>query len=294
MQLLAYLLLYPILWVLSILPWRILYVVSDAIYLVAYYLVGYRKSTVRKNLELAFPEKSDKQRREIEQKVYHHMCDNFLEMVKTLTISRDEMEKHFHFTNLELFLELQKQNRNIMVYASHYGTYEWIISVNYHTVNNGFAVYKRIRNPYFDKLVRKIRGRFRAHLITTKETIPTITKNRVAGVVGTYGLVSDQSPKASSISHWTEFMGIQTPVHIGPEMLAKRYDMIALNLRVDQVKRGFYEATFEILSENPREIPNFEITDDYMKRLEKQIRKVPELYLWTHKRWKHRKPDAVK
>jgi len=193
-----------------------------------------------------------------------------------------------------LYLQMQEKGKNVIVYGAHYGTYEWIISMNYHTIHEGYAVYKRIRNPYFDKLVRKIRGRFRANLITTKETVPTIIRNKAAGVTSAYGLVSDQSPKASSIQHWTNFMGIDTPVHIGAEMLAKRYDMIVLNLKVDKVKRGHYEATFELMAENPREIPNFGLTDDFMHRLENQIRKAPEYYLWTHKRWKHKRAQGVK
>lgn len=294
MQFLLYLLVYPLLWLISMLPFRLLYALSDGLCFIVYRIVGYRKKTVRSNIDMALPHLSVKERREVERKFYHHLCDMFLEMIKTMSMSHASMEKHFRFTNLELFLEMQAKNKSIVVYASHYGSYEWIISVNYHTNNPGFAVYKRIANVHFDKLVRKIRSRFKAHLITTKETVPTITRNRAAKINTVYGLVSDQSPKASSIQHWTNFMGIETPVHIGAELLAKRYDMIAINLKVDSVRRGYYEATFELLSENPREVPNFEITDDYIRRLEKQILKAPELYLWTHKRWKHKKPDAQK
>ncbi|MBD3583045.1 lysophospholipid acyltransferase family protein [Flavobacterium selenitireducens] len=291
MQLLLFWLVYPALLLISILPFRLLFALSDGVYFLVYRIAGYRKKTVRRNLKMAFPNLSDKERKAIEIKFYHHLCDMFLEMIKTMSMSHAEMEKHFRFTNPELFLEMQAKGKSIMMYASHYGTYEWIISVNYHTDNPGFAVYKRIRNVHFDKLVRKIRSRFKAHLITTKETVPTIIHNRAAGISTVYGLVSDQSPKASSIQHWTTFMGIETPVHIGAELLAKRYDMIAMNLRVESVKRGYYECTYEVLAENPRDVPNFQISEDFMNRLEKQIRKAPELYLWTHKRWKHRREN---
>jgi len=289
MQFLLYLLVYPAIYLISLLPLRLLYILSDGLYLLVYRIVGYRKKTVRRNLKMAFPNLSDAERKAIEIKFYHHLCDMFLEMIRTMSMSHEQMEKQFRFTNPELFQEMQAKGKSIMMYAAHYANYEWIVSVNYHTDNPGFAVYKRIRNEHFDKLVRKIRSRFKAHLITTKETVPTIIRNRAAGISTVYGLVSDQSPKASSIQHWTTFMGIETPIHIGAELLAKRYDMIAMNLRVDCVKRGYYECTYEVLAENARDIPNFEISEDFMRRLEKQINKAPEMYLWTHKRWKHQR-----
>lgn len=293
MQFLVYVLAYPLLWLVSRLPFRLLFVMSDFFYVLAYRVVGYRKSTVRKNLALALPHLSVSERKSVEKKFYHHMCDMFLEMVKTMSMSQAQMKKHFKVTNPELFLQMQQTGKDVMVYCAHYGTYEWITSLNYYTIHEGYAVYKRIRNPYFDRLVRKIRARFKAHMITTKETVPTIMKNRAAGINSAYGLVSDQSPKFSSIQHWTNFLGIETSVHIGAEMLAKRYQMIVMNLKVDKVKRGHYEATFELMAENPREVPNFGLTDDFMHRLENQILKAPEFYLWTHKRWKHRKPVSV-
>ena len=289
MQFLVYLLVYPIIWFISILPFRLLYMFSDFLYIILYKIVGYRKKTVRENLALALPHLSEKERLVIEKKSFHHLCDIFLEMIKTMTISKKEIKKRYVFTNIDYYLELEKEQKSIAVMCAHYASYEWIISMNYYSNFQGYGIYKKIRNPYFDKLVHKIRSRFKAILITTKETIPTIIKNNNENKLGLYGFASDQSPKLESAFHWSKFMNIEVPVHTGAEMLAKRYNMSLLFLKVKKVKRGFYEAELELLSKNPKDIPNYEITDEFFKRVEKQIYEAPEFYLWTHKRFKHRR-----
>jgi len=289
MQFLLYILAYPLLWLISILPFRLLYILSDIIYGIVYYIIGYRKKTVRENLALAFPDLSEKERRAIEKKSFRHMCDMFLEMIKTMTISEAEMNRRFQFTNLDVYLELEKKQKSVALMCAHYASYEWVISMNNKINYEGFAIYKRINNKYFDKLVRDIRSKFKATLITTKETIPTIRENTKKHKLGIYGFASDQSPKLSSVFHWNNFMGIEVPVHTGAEMLAKKYDMNVVFLKVKKVKRGFYEASFESIFENVKEVPNYGITDEFLKLVEKQIKEAPEFYLWTHKRWKHRR-----
>jgi KDO2-lipid IV(A) lauroyltransferase len=289
MQLIIYILLYPILWCISILPFRLLYVVSDGFYFLTYYIIGYRKKIVRENLALTLPHLSDKERLIIEKKTYQNMCDVFLEMIKTLTISKSEMERRFKFKNIEVYLDLEKKGKSIALLCAHYASYEWVISINSKISFEGYAVYKRINNRYFDKLVRDIRSKFKATLITTKETIPTMKNNFKNNKPSLYGLVSDQSPRLDSVYHWNKFMGIEVPIHTGGEMLAKKYDMNILFLRTKKLGRGFYEAELEILSENAKEVPDYEITDRFLKLVEQQIYEQPEYYLWTHKRWKHRK-----
>ena len=289
MQFLLYIFLDPILWCISMLPFRILYIVSDGVYLLTYYIIGYRKKTVRENLALALPHLSEKERLVIEKKSFHHMCDVFLEMIKTLTISKSEMDKHYVFKNLEVYSDLEKKGKSIALLCAHYASYEWVISINSKILFEGYAVYKKINNRYFDKLVRDIRSKFKATLITTKETIPTMENNFKNNKLGLYGLVSDQSPRLGSFFHWNKFMGIEVPIHTGGEMLAKKYDMNVLFLRTKKLGRGFYEAELEVLSENAKDEPNYEITDRFLKLVEQQIYEQPEYYLWTHKRWKHRK-----
>jgi KDO2-lipid IV(A) lauroyltransferase len=289
MQFIIYILLYPILWCISILPFRLLYVLSDGFYFLTYYIISYRKKIVRENLALTLPHLSEKERLIIEKKSYQNMCDVFLEMIKTLTISKTEIDKRYKFKNIEVYLELEKKGKSIALLCAHYASYEWVVSINSKITFEGYAIYKKINNRYFDKLVRDIRSKFKATLITTKETIPTMESNFKNRKLGLYGLVSDQSPRFGSFYHWNKFMGIEVPIHTGGEMLAKKYDMNVIFLRTKKLRRGFYEAELEILSENAKEEPNYEITDRFLKLVEQQIYEKPEYYLWTHKRWKHRK-----
>ncbi len=193
---------------------------------------------------------------------------------------------------MEVYHELEKKNKSIALMCAHYASYEWVVSMNYHINYKGFGIYKKLANPYFDKLVKQIRSKFKAELITTKETIPTIADNHKKGILALYGFASDQSPKPSAAYHWTSFMGQIVPVHTGAEMLAKRFDMNVIFLKTKKIKRGYYEASFEILSEDVKSVPNYEITDQFLKLVEEQILETPEYYLWTHKRWKHKKENA--
>ncbi|CAM3545252.1 lipid A biosynthesis acyltransferase [Flavobacterium saliperosum S13] len=289
MQLLVFLLVYPVLWCISILPFRLLYFVSDCIYVLVYHIIGYRKKVVRQNLALALPHLSDKERLVIEKKSYHHLVDGFLEMIKTMTISDKEINKRFKFTNMELYHEYEAKGKSIAIFCAHYSSYEWLLIMNKHIKFKGFGIYKTIRNKYFDKLVRDIRGKFDATLIDTKETTKVMIDNHKKGVLGVYGFAADQSPKASKAFHWTKFMGIEVPVHTGAEMLAKRMDMNVLFVKGEKLGRGMYQATFVPMVDNPKEVPNYELTDMFFKMVEQQILEKPEYYLWTHKRWKHAK-----
>lgn len=289
MQFLIYILLYPILWLISIMPFSILYLFSDCIYFLLYYVIGYRKKTVRENLALAFPNLSEKERLIIEKKSFRHLCDMFLEMVKTMTISKKEIEKRYAFTNIETYLELEKKGKSIALMCAHYASYEWAISMNHHINFIGYGIYKKIANKYFDKLVKDIRSKFKAVLITTKETKSTIEYNAKNNILGVYGFASDQTPRRSDTMHWNSFLGQETPIHTGAETLAKRYDMNVIFLKTKKIKRGFYEASFEVLSEDVNAVPNYQISETFMRKVEQQIYDAPEFYLWTHKRWKHQK-----
>lgn len=289
MPFLIYLIVYPVLWIISILPFRLLYLFSDFVYFLVYRIIGYRKKTVRANLALALPHLTEKERLTIEKKFFHHMCDLFLEMIKTLSISKNEIEKRYTFTNIDLYLKLEQENKSIALLCAHYASYEWAISMNYHINFTGYGIYKKITNPYFDKLVKDIRSKFKAVLITTKETSQVIqdcAKNKKLGV---FGFASDQTPRWSDNLYWHHFMGIETPIHVGAEIMAKKYDMNVIFLKTKKVKRGYYEATFELLTDDVKNTPNYKISEDFIGRVEQQIYEQPEYYLWTHKRWKHRR-----
>lgn len=289
MQFLAFIIAYPLLWLISMLPFRIFYWISDLIFFVVYYLIGYRKKTVKHNLKIALPHLTDKERLILEKKFYHHFCDSFMEMVKTMTISVEEMQERFQITNLELLKEYEKKNRSIMVLASHYASWEWLIAINLKSSYQGVGVYKKIANRYFDKVIKGIRSKFKTELVSTDKTIPLMANNQRKGILSLYGLISDQSPKTKQIAHWESFMGIETPVHIGPELLSKKYNLNVVFAKVKKVKRGYYEATLIPITDDAKSLPNYEIIHRYIKEVEKQIYEAPEYYFWTHKRWKHHK-----
>jgi KDO2-lipid IV(A) lauroyltransferase len=287
MQFLIYILVYPFLWIISILPFRLLYLVSDGVYILIYRIFGYRKKVVADNLRLVFPEKSAEEIKRITKAFYHHLCDMMLESIKSMTISEAEMEKRFTFSNVELLQKIENDGKSIALMCAHYGSWEWIFILQNHMKNKGYAVYKRLANRYFDKLVRRIRAKYNSYLITTKETIPTLIQAKANGESFTCGFVSDQSPRLDKALYWNDFMGINVPVHTGAEMLAKRLDMAVVFFGVKRLKRGYYETTFETITLNPKEYKDYEITDLFLKLVEAQINEAPEYYLWTHKRWKH-------
>lgn len=288
MQFLAYILVYPFLWLISILPFRLLYAFSDFLYLLIYRVFGYRVKVVKDNLNLVFPDKSKEEINRITKVFYHHLCDMIVESIKSMTISEAEMKKRFAFTNVELIQNIEAQNKSIILMCGHYASWEWSLVLQTYLKSRGNAIYKRLANKYFDKLVKRIRAKYNSHLITTKETIPTLTKLQQEGVLTVNGFASDQSPKPHKAFHWNEFMGIKVPVHTGAEMIAKKLDMAVVFFGVKKLKRGYYETTFKTITLNPKEYKNYEITDIFLKLVEKQIHEAPEYYLWTHKRWKHK------
>ena len=288
MQLLVYLLVLPLLWGISLLPFKLFYIFSDFVCFLVYRVFGYRKKVVRSNLKLAFPEKSLEEIKSIEKKFYRHMCDLFMEMVKSLSIKEKEIKKRFVFTNLDEISDYEDQNRSIIFVCGHYASYEWVISMAYHVKHNGYVVYTPLSNKYFDRLVKKIRHNHKSLIIPRSETIKTLIKNKREGVLAGYGLASDQSPQLEKSFYWRDFMGVKVPVITGPEFLAKKFDHPVVFIDIQKVKRGYYEATFKILADKPHEFPDYKITDLFIENLEEQIRKKPEYYLWTHKRWKHK------
>ncbi|MFP4846243.1 lysophospholipid acyltransferase family protein [Winogradskyella sp. PE311] len=288
MQFIAYILIYPILWLISILPFRLLYAFSDFLYLFVYKIFGYRKSTVQNNLRLVFPDKSKAEIVDITGKFYHHLCDMIVEAIKSLTISKSEMQKRYKFPNVKLINELEEKQRSIILMCAHYGSWEWIFILQTFVKHKGYAVYKRLANKYFDRLVKRIRAKYNSHLITTKETLNVLGECKKNGELTINGFVSDQSPKANKAFHWNEFMGIKVPMYTGAEMLAKKLDMTVVFFSVKRLKRGYYETTFKTIAENPNDFKDYEITDLFFKLVEEQIRNEPQYYLWTHKRWKHR------
>ena len=294
MQRLLYLLAYPLLWLLAHLPFPILYVISDGVFFLIFYVVRYRRKVVQQNLALVFPDKPAAERRQIERAFYAHMCDMFLEMIKTMGMSEQAIKERFIFRNLEILKEFEGRGQSVMLLMPHYASWEWAISLNYKLKARGYGIYQPLNNEHFDKLVRRIRGKFGATLITTRETREIIAKNKAEGRLATYGIIIDQSPQLKKAYYWGSFMGIEVPMHVGAEVLCKAMDLPVVYLKVTKLKRGHYQGEIILLTDSPSSVPDYGITDAFFRETERAIREAPQYYFWTHKRWKHRnkKPAA--
>ena len=291
MQLLVFILVYPILWLISILPYKPFYWLSDFVFFLVYTIFKYRKKVVYNNLKLVFPNKEQKELLQIQRKFYKHLIDTFMEMIKTMSLSKDEVKKRYHVLNIDVLKEIESQ-KSVLLVCAHYANWEWNVSINNHLDTNGYAVYQKIANKYFDKWIRKVRARWNTTLITQKETVKTVVKNVRDGVNSVYGMVSDQSPQAHRATYWTEFMGIKVPVFNGAETMARKMDLAVVFLKVSKVKRGYYQAEFIPITTAGKSTAENEITDKFLRLTEAQILERPEHYLWTHRRWKHK--DKVK
>ena len=244
---------------------------------------------VLENLNLAFPNKTKKEKAIIARDFYKHFCDLIFESIKSLTISEEEIRKRFVPVNIEEIRNIENEGDSIILMMAHYANWEWIFIMQRHVKSRGYGVYKRLRNKYFDKLIKKIRAKYNTELITTKETIPILLEGKAKNETSISGFISDQSPKINKAFHWQKFMGIEVPVHTGAEMLAKKLNTSVVFCSVSKIKRGHYEARFKTIAREPRQFADYEITDHFLKLVERQIQSAPEYYLWTHKRWKHRK-----
>lgn len=291
MQRLLYIIVYPLWWGISILPMPILYILSDILFVLLYYIVGYRRKVVKHNLALTLPEKSEKERKQIAKAFYVHLCDILVETVKSLTISEKEINRRFQFKNPEVLQELYDQEKSVLLMCGHYASWEWSGILTKHMPYQGLAVYKKLRNPYFDKLVKKIRGKFGAEIVTNTQIVTKLFRRHRDKKKALTLILSDQTPKLTDYKHIDTFMGVRVPVFVGTEELAKKLDQIPVYLKVNKIKRGYYTASFIPLTTEPKKMPNYDITRLFLDEIEKQIHEEPAYYLWSHKRWKHK--DAI-
>jgi KDO2-lipid IV(A) lauroyltransferase len=277
----------PLIISISFLPFKVLYFLSDMFYYLLYYIFRYRRKIVRKNLELSKVSKNKKDLIRIEKEFYKHLTDVFFEMFKFYNISPDEMKKRFYIENPQIFYDLEKKNKSVMFMTSHYGGYEWFLSINYHVTQQPFAVYTPLTNKNLDDLVKKFRLKHGSKLISRYKAGHYIKNQIKENKLFLYGMAADQSAQIRSITYWKEFLGIKVPVFTGSERIAKSYDIPVVFGKVEKIKRGYYKVIVELISETPKNHKNYEITDIYIKKLEEQIRNKPEYYYWTHNRFKH-------
>ncbi|WP_298883270.1 lysophospholipid acyltransferase family protein [uncultured Polaribacter sp.] len=287
MQYLAFILVYPIIWLVSRLPMRVLYILSDFFYVIIYYVFKYRKQVVLQNISYAFPEKSEKEKNKIAKGFYKHFTDIFIESVKSFSMSEKEVLKRYKYKNPELIDKYEKEGKSIALVGAHLANWEWSYSLPLVLNIKVYGAYSKLRNEHFEKMLKKFREKFGVIGLKTSDTVKGMLKNYTNKVQGLYILLSDQSPMVEKTFYWSKFFGVKVPVHTGAEMISKKFNLVVINYVTKKIKRGYYETEFEVIAENPKEYNNFELTEKYLKLTEKNIKEQPELYLWSHNRFKH-------
>lgn len=280
----------PFLHLISVLPFPVLYFVSDIFYFLVYYVIGYRRKVVRQNLKNAFPERSDAEIKKIEKDFYQYFCDIFLETFKTLSISRKKMLQYgvMDPAAKKLFDDYHAQNKSIIIVMGHYGNWEWGgNSFSLECKQQLYVIYHPLVNKNFNELIIKMRKRFGTDLIPMKETFRDMVKLR--GKITATAFIADQTPRPDN-AYWTTFLNQDTPVFWGTEKIAQKMNYPIVFVKIKRVKRGYYELFAETLIEKPAETKEGEISEIHTRKLEKDIIEQPEIWLWSHRRWKHKRP----
>ncbi len=272
-----------------------MYGIADFIYFVVYRLIGYRTKIVFENLSKSFPDKSWAELKDIEKKFYKHLADTIVEYIIEMRISVKEIQKRFIYTNPEILNKLYAEGKSIILVTGHYAAFEYLSSWPLVIKNYLFCpVYKPVKNPYFDKFIYNRRANFGIHPVAMAESYRFAAKQKQQNKRIALYLLADQLPPLSEMKYFTNFLNHEdTAIYLGPERIAKALDMGVVFLAIQQVKRGYYSATFEVLCENPKETAEYEITERHVRALEKQILDRPELWLWSHRRWKRTKQDVM-
>ena len=288
MQFLAFAITYPIIWILSLLPMRILYIKSDVFFFLVFHVFKYRKKVVLDNLKLAFPDKPEKELLVIRKKFFKHFMDLMMESVKAFSISEKEILKRYSYENPELVNNYAKEGRSVALVGAHQANWDWSISLPKVLDINVFGAYTRLNNKYFEKKVRDSREKFGVLGYKTSEMVKGMQERFSKKEQGLYLLLSDQSPQLHKTYYWRTFFNIKVPIHTGAEMLSKRFNLVVINYVTKKVKRGYYTTKFQLITDTPKDFDNYQITDLFTELTEKNILEQPEYYLWSHKRFKHR------
>ncbi|MBT4293166.1 MAG: lipid A biosynthesis acyltransferase [Cryomorphaceae bacterium] len=284
MHLLTYLFTYPLIKFISILPFGIVYKVSDILSFLLHKVFKYRLKTVKKNLNLAFPNKSNSEIESIEKKFYNHFADISIESIKAYGMSEAQMKNRYRYDNIEELEKIQKKNKNIILICGHYSNFEWLLSVGYSAKGNGYGIYTPMSNKYFDRLFKKIRKKHKAFLVS-RYHINDFMNNLDVNKYHVFGFAADQSPRKVGKYYINNFLGHKVPIFTGAERFSKDYNLSVVFADITRIKRGFYNTKFiEILNKDNTQ---YGITDQFLSLLEKQIYRDPSQYFWTHNRFKH-------
>jgi KDO2-lipid IV(A) lauroyltransferase len=276
----------------GIIPFRLMYFFSDITYLLLFHIIGYRRCIVRSNLTKSFPEKSATEIRKLEKKFYHHLCDISFESMRGFSMSPEELILRHHILNPEIANQYFDKGQSIITVPGHYNNWEWGsmspgLQTNYPIV--GF--YKPFSNKRVDVYAKKHRAKFNTLLASIQETDKTFKD--LAGIPSGYIMAADQSPTNLKDCYWIPFLHQDTPWLHGPEKYARKYNCPVIYVDIRKVKRGFYEIELIVITENPASLPEGEITRMYAQHLEKSILREPAYWLWSHKRWKHKRDSGL-
>ena len=275
------------------LPLRVLYVFSDIAYLSIYYVVRYRRKTVRHNLEMVFGTADRKRIIAIEKKFYRHLCDCMVETVKLLHISDEEVDRRVDVTNGEYIDSIIRSGHSVVLFLGHYGNWEWVQAIIHHFSEPlvGGQIYKPLHNEVMDRTMLRIRSRFGLECIPQDRAVRRLIGIEREGQKFVIGFISDQRPSGKLLHHWTGFLGIDTPYMVGGETIGNHVDARFVYLDVEKTSRGYYRLTFCPVEPDPGDREEYPYTREFMRMLEKTILRNPAYWLWSHKRWKRHRPS---
>ena len=292
MNILNYLLYYFIILPIAYLPFRVLYFLSDVLFLVFFHLAGYRKKVVLRNIANSFPELSKEEHNRIASKFYRHFCDVMVETFKSFAITKEELLKRNKLTNPELINQYFEKGQSVILAGGHYNNWEWVATGMDHQVKHQvIAIYKALSNKFFDEKVLKSRSNFGLQMISTKRVAEVFDNNKNDLTATIFAI--DQSPSNPRKAYWMQFLNQETACFYGTEKYARQYNMPVLFGSVKKVSRGHYEYSFSVVTENPASEEKGFITKKTNLILENDILQAPEFWLWTHKRWKHQRPEGI-
>jgi len=279
------------LYLISLLPFWLLYLIADFLYLILFYIVGYRRAVVKENLQNSFPEKTEVERKLIGKKYFHYLADLFVETIKCISISEKEIERRMFLTNPEMIGEYFKQSRSVIGAVGHYGNWEYgALRLSLLTNERRIVIYKPLHDKASDDVFKRVRSRFGATLIPMKATLRKMIEYRRDLSFSVF--VSDQTPIREEAHFFTPFLNQPTAVFLGIEKISTLFNSVVIFCDIRRVKRGYYQCTFVPLIEEPKQTAEYEITVAHVKYLEKVIKEEPPYWLWSHRRWKF-KPDNI-
>lgn len=287
---------YPVLvllWLIHLLPDRLLYVLAEFLYWVCFRLIGYRKVVVYDNLTRSFPEKSPEEIHAIAFNFYHRFCDLLVEVVNMMFISEHKLRKMVSFSNTSLLNQLYEEGKSVVIVQGHFMNWELsLLMGDAMGKHSRYVIYKTLSSKVSEKLVMRLRERLDTHMLAMYETKNFIDRHMQQGAENQpalFQLGADQAPMKHKIEYWTSFMNQEAPFFLGPEKLAKKYGMPVVYLDLKRMSRGRYQVSYSMLEPDPCNAPEFSITNKYVSRVEEAIKSDPSNWLWTHRRWKHQK-----